>query len=75
MALPSCKNAASRAASKRIPAQPGTSEHMAQFLVDFINECGRTNQTRSSEESSLSAVPREVLWTIHLPEQGLLQAV
>ena len=41
---PIMQNAASRVASKRIPAQPGTSEHMAQFLVDFINECG--GQTR-----------------------------
>ena len=35
---------ASKVASQRIPAQPGTSEHMAQFLVDFINVCG--GQTR-----------------------------
>ena len=41
---PIMQNAASRVASKRIPAQPGTGEHMAQFLVDFINECG--GQTR-----------------------------
>ena len=35
---------ASKVAPHKIPAQPGTSEHMAQFLVDFINECG--GQTR-----------------------------
>ena len=38
------RKTASKVASQRIPAQPGTGEHMAQFLVDFINECG--GQTR-----------------------------
>ena len=35
---------ASKVAPHKIPAQPGTGEHMAQFLVDFINEGG--GQTR-----------------------------
>ena len=34
----------SEVAPKKITARPGTGEHMAQFLVDFINECG--GQTR-----------------------------
>ena len=41
---PIMQKAASRVASKRNKAKPGTSKHMAQFLVDFINECG--GQTR-----------------------------
>ena len=41
---PIMQKAASRVDSKRNKAQPGTSEHMAQFLADFINECG--GQTR-----------------------------
>ena len=41
---PIMQKAASRVASKRNKPQAGTSEHMAQFLVDFINECG--GQTR-----------------------------
>ena len=38
------QKAASKVAPHRITAQPGTGVHMAQFLVDFINECG--GQTR-----------------------------
>ena len=34
------QKSASKVTPKKIPAQPGTGEHMAQFLVDFINECG-----------------------------------
>ena len=44
--IPDSSSTKQKVASKVfiIPAQPGTGEHMAQFLVDFINECG--GQTR-----------------------------
>ena len=46
------ENKASNVASKKIPAPPGTGEHIAQFFVDFISEHGGQSTLETLREKA-----------------------
>ena len=67
------QKAASKVAPNRIPAQPGTGEHMAQFLVDFINECGGQTRLATLRRVALPQYQEKYHWHYTHLSRGFLR--
>ena len=67
------QKAASKVAPHRITAQPGTGKHMAQFLVDFINECGGQTRLATLRREALSQYQEKYHWHYTHLSRGFLR--
>ena len=67
------QKAASKVAPHIITAQPGTGKHMAQFLVDFINECGGQTRLATLRRVALPQYQEKYHWHYTHLSRGFLR--